>query len=54
MSDKALEAKLTDLAEGILPPAQTRALIDLCWNVERLPAAGDLARAAALPAAGAR
>ena len=50
MSDKALEAKFTDLAEGILPPAQTRRVMDLCWNVERLPAAADVARAAALTA----
>jgi 2-methylcitrate dehydratase PrpD len=50
MSDKALEAKFADLAEGILAPAQTRALMDLCWGVERLPAAGAIARAAALTA----
>ena len=48
MSDKALEVKFADLAEGILPPAQTRRLMDLCWNVEKLPAAADLARAGAL------
>jgi 2-methylcitrate dehydratase PrpD len=50
MTDKALESKFADLAEGVLPPAQTRTLIDLCWNVERLPAAGSLARAAAFGA----
>lgn len=54
MTDKALEAKFADLAEGVLPPAQTRTLIDLCWNVERLPAAGALARAAALGTVSAR
>jgi 2-methylcitrate dehydratase PrpD len=48
MSDKALEVKFADLAEGILPPAQTRRLMDLCWNVEKLPAAADIARAGAL------
>ena len=50
MSDKALEAKFADLAEGILPPAQTRRLMDLCWNVEKLPTAADIARAGALTA----
>ncbi len=50
MSDKALEAKFADLAAGILPPAQARKLMDLCWNVEKLPAAADVARAAALTA----
>jgi 2-methylcitrate dehydratase PrpD len=48
MSDQALEAKFSDLAEGILPPAQTRRLMDLCWTVEKLPAAADVARATAL------
>lgn len=46
MSDGALEAKFSDLAGGILPAAQTRALMDLCWMVEKLPAAADIARAA--------
>src|SRR6266568_729973 len=50
MSNKALEAKFADLAEGILPPAQTRRLMDLCWNVEKLPTAADIARAGALTA----
>jgi 2-methylcitrate dehydratase PrpD len=50
MTDKALEAKFADLAEGILPPAQARKLMDLCWSVEKLPAAADLARAGALTA----
>jgi len=40
-------AKFADLAEGILPPAQTRRLMDLCWNVEKLSQAGDVARAGA-------
>jgi len=46
MSDAALEAKFADLAQGILPPAQTRRLMDLCWKVETLPSAGEVARAA--------
>ncbi|MBF0515432.1 MAG: MmgE/PrpD family protein, partial [Desulfovibrionaceae bacterium] len=48
MSDSALEAKLTDLAQGILPEAQAKRLIAMCWKVEELPRAGDLAKAASL------
>jgi 2-methylcitrate dehydratase PrpD len=47
MSDGALEAKFTDLAAGILPPAQIRRLIDLCRGVESLADAAAVARAAA-------
>ncbi|HVP69209.1 MAG TPA: MmgE/PrpD family protein [Anaeromyxobacteraceae bacterium] len=50
MSDKALEAKFADLAQEVLSPAQARRLMDLCWNVESLGAAAEIARAAALPA----
>ena len=46
MTDAQLEAKFTDLAEGILPAAQTQALIKTCWGVEQLPAAGAIAKAA--------
>jgi 2-methylcitrate dehydratase PrpD len=49
MSDAQLEAKFADLAEGILPPAQVRRLMDACWQVEQAPAAGRIA-AAAVPA----
>jgi 2-methylcitrate dehydratase PrpD len=45
MSDADLERKFADLAEGILPPDQTRNLIDLCWRVESLSSAGDIAAA---------
>ncbi len=45
MTDKALEGKFADLAEGILPAAQTRKLMDLCWNVEKLSNTADLVRA---------
>jgi 2-methylcitrate dehydratase PrpD len=47
MSDAQLEDKFTGLAEGILPAAQTRALMDLCWK------AWDLKDAGAIPRAGA-
>jgi 2-methylcitrate dehydratase PrpD len=44
MSDKALEVKFADLADGILPPPTIRQAMDLCWNVETLANAGDIAR----------
>jgi 2-methylcitrate dehydratase PrpD len=46
LSDADLEAKFTALAEGVLPPAQVRSLIDRCWKIETLERAGDLAAAA--------
>ncbi len=48
LTDAALEAKLTDLAEGILTPDGIRRLIDLCWKVDELPAAAEIAKAAAI------
>ncbi|MGE0360076.1 MAG: MmgE/PrpD family protein [Vicinamibacterales bacterium] len=50
MSDTDLEAKFFDLAKGVLPDPQARALKDLCWKVESLGSAAELARAA-VPAA---
>jgi 2-methylcitrate dehydratase PrpD len=50
MSDADLEGKFVDLATGVLPDAQVRRLMDLCWKVEQLPNAAALA-AAAVPAA---
>jgi 2-methylcitrate dehydratase PrpD len=47
LSDDALEAKFADLAEGVLPRAQTQRLIRLCWDIEATPDAGQLAAAAA-------
>jgi 2-methylcitrate dehydratase PrpD len=46
MSDAALEAKFADLADGVLPKSQARKLMDLCWGVEKLPSAAELAKAA--------
>jgi 2-methylcitrate dehydratase PrpD len=46
MTDQALETKFSDLAEGILPQAQIRKLMDTCWNVEKLPNAAAIAKAA--------
>jgi 2-methylcitrate dehydratase PrpD len=48
MSDAALEAKFLDLAAGVLPPAQARKLLDLCWRAEKLDSAAEIARTAAL------
>ncbi|WP_414444693.1 MmgE/PrpD family protein [Burkholderia sp. 22PA0106] len=46
MTNQQLERKFSDLADGILPADRTRALIDMCWRVEQLDNAGDLALAA--------
>lgn len=48
LSDAAIEAKFLDLSGGILPPAQARKMIDLCWNAEKLANAGEIAKAAAI------
>ncbi len=47
MSDKQLEAKFLGLAEGILPEAQARRVMGLCWSLPELTSAGDVARTAA-------
>jgi 2-methylcitrate dehydratase PrpD len=46
MSDKQLEAKFSDLADGILPAAQVRALLEACWQIEQLPDAAAIAKTA--------
>jgi len=45
MTDAMLEAKFLDLADGVLPQAKAKRLIDLCWKVETLPSAADIAKA---------
>lgn len=47
MSDADLEGKFRGLAEGILSEKQADEVICLCWDVENLPDAGAIARAAA-------
>jgi 2-methylcitrate dehydratase PrpD len=47
MSDADLERKFRDLADGILPREQTAKVMELCWKVEGLASAGDIARAGA-------
>jgi 2-methylcitrate dehydratase PrpD len=48
MSDAALEKKFTDLADGVLPPAQAQKLMQMCWNIEQAADAGAVARAASV------
>jgi 2-methylcitrate dehydratase PrpD len=47
MSDAALERKFADLADGVLPAGQARRVMDLCWSLETLPDAAEIARGAA-------
>ena len=47
MTDSALEAKFSDLADGVIPVAKARRVMDLCWGVDKLPAAGEIAKAGA-------
>jgi 2-methylcitrate dehydratase PrpD len=44
MTDKQLEAKFSDLADGILPAPAIRRVMDACWNVESLPNAAEIAK----------
>ena len=46
MTDADLEAKFAGLADGILPAGRTRHLMDLCWKLEALTDAAEVARAA--------
>src|SRR5580698_1583689 len=51
MSDADLERKFTDLADGILSKEQTAKVMELCWKVEGLSDAGEIARTGARPSA---
>jgi 2-methylcitrate dehydratase PrpD len=44
MTDKQLETKFADLAEGIIPAPMIRRVMDACWNVESLPSAAEIAK----------
>jgi 2-methylcitrate dehydratase PrpD len=48
MSDADLERKFLDLADGVLPQAQARRVMEMCWKVETLDNAGDIPRAGAI------
>ena len=45
MSDGDLERKFADLADGILPPAQSRRVMDLCWRVADLADIAEISAA---------
>ncbi len=47
MSDRDLEAKFRGLVAGILDTRQADALIRLCWSLDTLPDAAEIARGAA-------
>ena len=44
MTDKQLEGKFADLADGVIPASAIRPVMDACWNVERLTNAGEIAK----------
>ncbi len=44
MTDKQLETKFADLADGIIPAPMIRRVMDACWSVESLPDAAEIAR----------
>jgi 2-methylcitrate dehydratase PrpD len=46
MSDADLEAKFLGLTEGIISEERSRRLIGLCWEIETVPEASAIARAA--------
>jgi len=48
MTDQQLEVKFTDLADGILPAATIRRVMEACWNVENLPSVAEIAKMSAL------
>jgi 2-methylcitrate dehydratase PrpD len=47
MTDAQLEAKVSGLAEGILPADGIRRMMDTCWGVEQLAQASAVARTSA-------
>ena len=44
MNDKQLETKFADLADGVLPAATVRRVMDACWNIENLTSAAEIAK----------
>ncbi len=53
MSDADLEAKFRKFAKGILTPAEGDVLLKLCWSLDKLKDAGEIARAS-VPAGAAK
>ncbi len=50
MSDVQLDAKFTDLAEGVLPETQTKRLIALCRDLPNLKDVAEVTRAGTVKA----
>jgi 2-methylcitrate dehydratase PrpD len=46
MSDRDLEAKFLSLADGVIPTAKARRVMEQCWNAAELKDAGAIAKAA--------
>ena len=44
MTDTMLTDKVTDLMDGVLPPARIKEVIQTCWDIEKLPDAARLGR----------
>ncbi len=44
MTDKQLENRFGDLADGIIPASSIERVMDACWNVESLTDAAEIAR----------
>ncbi len=47
MSDRALETKFLGLADGVLPVARAKQVMEHCWNAANLKEAGAIAKTAA-------
>ena len=50
MSDQDLTRKFTDLVDGVLPAPQAKHVMELCWTLESLPNAAEIAKSAAVKA----
>jgi 2-methylcitrate dehydratase PrpD len=44
MTDRQLETKASDLADGIIPAPAIRRVMDACWNIEGLASAAEIAK----------
>ncbi len=50
MSDQDLTRKFTDLVDGVLPAAQAKHVMELCWSLETLPSAAEIVKSASAKA----
>jgi hypothetical protein len=44
MTDKQLEGKFADLADGVISASAIRRVMDACWNVDSLINASEIAK----------